>query len=166
MKSYKYTVFTVLFCLLFLGLLSADILPKMKVRIFIDSKEDYHKVKNLDLDEIWYGRDYIDVVTDKYELDKILAQQLRTETIHKDLSAFYRSRLDKEAKDMGGYYTLAEINNYIDSIIAARPDLVSAKVSIGKTIENRDMWAFKISDNPNLDEDEPEVLYTAAIHAR
>ena len=28
------------------------------------------------------------------------------------------------------------------------------------------MWAVKISDNPNVNEDEPEVLFNSAIHAR
>ncbi|MBN1211637.1 MAG: immune inhibitor A [candidate division Zixibacteria bacterium] len=148
------------------SLVFAASIPKSQIRIFIDSKEDWLKIKSLHLDEVWQGDNYIDIITDKLELDEIKAQGLRTETVHENITAYYQTRLDKEAKDMGGYMTLAEINNYIDSIIFARPDLVSLKMSIGKTIENRDIWAFKISDNPNIDEDEPEVLYTAAIHAR
>jgi len=41
-----------------------------------------------------------------------------------------------------------------------------ARQSIGTSIEGRDLWAVKISDHPEADEDEPEVLYTACIHAR
>jgi hypothetical protein len=67
---------------------------------------------------------------------------------------------------MGGYKTLAEINAYLDGMIAAHPNIVSAKNHIGYTLEGRDMWAVKISDNPNVDEDEAEILYCAAIHAR
>ena len=37
---------------------------------------------------------------------------------------------------------------------------------IGQSIEGRDIWAFKVSDNPNDDEDEPEVLYTGLTHSR
>jgi len=152
--------------ILLANLLSAAAVPKSQIRIFIDSKEDWHKVKSLHLDEVWHGDNYIDIITNKLELDEIKAQGLRTETVHEDITLYYQTRLDKDAKDMGGYMTLLEINSYIDSIIAARPDLVSAKTSIGKTIEDRDIWAFKISDNPNVDENESEVLYTAAIHAR
>ncbi|MFZ5981118.1 MAG: M14 family zinc carboxypeptidase, partial [Candidatus Zixiibacteriota bacterium] len=148
------------------GVLAAAELPCMQVRIFIDTKADWLQIKNLHLDEVWQGDDYIDVVTDKLELETITGLGLRTETIHPDLKSFYKGRLDKSVTDMGGYPTLSEINSYIDSIIVVRPDIVSAKESIGFTIEGRDMWAFKISDNPNTDENEPEVLYTAAIHAR
>ena len=37
---------------------------------------------------------------------------------------------------------------------------------LGQSIEGRDIWAFKVSDNPNDNENEPEVLYTSLIHAR
>ena len=156
-------IFVLISC--FSVLVAAD-LPGMQVRIFVDSRADWLQVKNLHLDEICQGEDYIDVFINKLQLDEINNLGLRTETIHADLKAFYKARLDKSADNMGGYPTLLEINNYIDSIIGARPDIVSAKQVIGLTIENRIMWAFKISDNPNIDEDEPEVLYTAAIHAR
>lgn len=37
-------------------------------------------------------------------------------------------------------------------------------VSIGKSVNNRDIWCLKITDNPDADEDEPEVKFSAAIH--
>ena len=46
------------------------------------------------------------------------------------------------------------------------PNLISSKVSIGNTVENRPTYMVKISDNPDIDEQEPEILYTALIHAR
>ena len=38
--------------------------------------------------------------------------------------------------------------------------------SIGKSFQGRDIWAAKISDNVDQDEDEPEVLIDALHHAR
>ncbi|MEV0643628.1 M14 family zinc carboxypeptidase [Phytomonospora sp. NPDC050363] len=57
--------------------------------------------------------------------------------------------------------TLAEINR----ITAAYPALASSRV-IGRSYEGRDIVALKISDNVGSDEDEPEVLFNANIHAR
>ena len=37
---------------------------------------------------------------------------------------------------------------------------------MGQTFEGRDIWAIKISNNPNLDENEPEVLFTGMHHSR
>jgi murein tripeptide amidase MpaA len=67
---------------------------------------------------------------------------------------------------MGGYLTWAEYISEMDSLHNMYPTLVSTKFSIGTTVEGRDIWAFKISDNVTTDETEPEVLIDAVIHAR
>jgi len=67
---------------------------------------------------------------------------------------------------MGGNYTLNEVWQKIDEMISNYPNLISVKDSIGASVENRPIYAVKISDNPNINENEPEVLYTALIHAR
>lgn len=67
---------------------------------------------------------------------------------------------------MGGYLTLEEINAELDTLKNLFPNLITAKVSQGSSFENRPIYMVKISDNPNVDEEEPEVLYTALHHAR
>ncbi|NIP41921.1 MAG: hypothetical protein GWO41_16275 [candidate division Zixibacteria bacterium] len=137
----------------------------MQVRIFYENADQLRELQEMGLDIIGYQEGYIEIVTSPAEHLQILAKDFKTNIIHEDLVAFYQSRLDP-TKDMGGYMTLSEINAYIDELIASNPGIVSSKISLGQTIEGRDMWAFKISDNPEVDEDEPEILYTAAIHAR
>lgn len=67
---------------------------------------------------------------------------------------------------MGGYYTLNEVIAHLDTMRMVFPDIISEKISIGTSIEGRPIYVVKISDNPDLEEDEPEVLYTALHHAR
>jgi carboxypeptidase T len=67
---------------------------------------------------------------------------------------------------MGGFYTLAEVISKIDSMRLLYPNLITSKVSIGNSIENRPIYMVKISDNADIDENEPEILYTALHHAR
>ena len=67
---------------------------------------------------------------------------------------------------MGGYYTLAEVIAELDTMRILFPNLITTKVSIGNSIENRPMYMVKISDNPDAIENEPRVLYTALHHAR
>ena len=62
---------------------------------------------------------------------------------------------------MGGFYTLAEVLAELDNMKVLFPDLITSKASIGNTVENRPMYMVKISDNPEIDEMEPEILYTA-----
>ena len=67
---------------------------------------------------------------------------------------------------MGGYYTFDEIEENLDELSNEYPYIFTQKISIGLTLEGRNIWAIKVSDNPNLDEDEPEALYTGLHHAR
>jgi carboxypeptidase T len=63
------------------------------------------------------------------------------------------------------YHNYAEMITEVNQIVARYPAIASKRV-LGKTYENRDIVAVKISDNVGTDEAEPEVLYDANHHAR
>jgi len=69
---------------------------------------------------------------------------------------------------MGGFLTLTELYQELDDMATLYPNLISVKapVSTFLTHENRPLYWVRMSDNPNSDEAEPEVLYTAIHHAR
>ncbi|GJQ64778.1 MAG: hypothetical protein SCALA702_38310 [Melioribacteraceae bacterium] len=67
---------------------------------------------------------------------------------------------------MGGFYTMEEVYAELDNMFSDYPEIITQRFSIGTTLENRDMWVVKISDNPNIDEDEPEIFYNSLIHSR
>ena len=69
---------------------------------------------------------------------------------------------------MGGYLTYAEFLAELDEMATAYPNLITTKAPISTftTWEGRSIYWLKISDNPNTDEPEKEVLYTAIHHAR
>jgi carboxypeptidase T len=70
---------------------------------------------------------------------------------------------------MGGYHTLAEMMAVLDDMHAKFPNLITARADASDTIstwEGRKIQFVKISDNPDSDEAEPEVLYSALHHAR
>jgi hypothetical protein len=68
--------------------------------------------------------------------------------------------------DMGAYHTYQELSEELAALAESYPDILRL-TSIGRSIEGREIWAVKLSDNPGLEEaDEAEVLFTAAIHAR
>jgi hypothetical protein len=165
MHSYKIilSVMLVIFLMTSLNLLANT--QYMQARIYFDSKEQLVQLRNMNLDIALSGDNFFEIITDPQEYEQLQGLGFRTEMVNSDLVEFYQSRLDPN-KDMGGYMTLDEINAKIDTLIMDHPSIISNKISLGLTIEGRDIWAFKISDNPNLDEDEIEVLYTSAIHAR
>ncbi len=65
-----------------------------------------------------------------------------------------------------GYHDYYEAMDYVTNITAAFPEITYFNASIGQSIEGRDIFALKISDNPSQDEDEPEALFFAQMHAR
>lgn len=69
---------------------------------------------------------------------------------------------------MGGYFTYQEMLDELDSMAAKYPHLISARqaISATNTVQGRPIYWLRISDNPNIDETEPEALYTALHHAR
>lgn len=69
---------------------------------------------------------------------------------------------------MGGFFTHQEMLDQLDTLASRYPSLVSIKAPISSvtTVEGRNLHYIKISDNPSVDEPEPEVLYTALHHSR
>lgn len=67
-----------------------------------------------------------------------------------------------------GYYKYEGMLAELDSMAALYPNLITVKSLISNflTHEGRPIYHVKISDNPNSEEAEPEVLYTAVHHAR
>ena len=59
--------------------------------------------------------------------------------------------------------TFEEFVARMQGLEVSSPELVEL-ISIGLSIQGRDIWCLKISDNVTLDEDEPEFKYTRTIH--
>jgi len=66
-------------------------------------------------------------------------------------------------KAPGVYHSYASLTADLAGYVSAYPNLCS-RISIGQSVEGRDLWAMKISDNPYLEEDEPEIKFVGAIH--
>ena len=86
---------------------------------------------------------------------KILQTDMETENAYADKGPGY-----------GIYHTWSETIAFVDSLHMLYPDIISEKWSIGQTLEGRDIWCFRISDNPEVDENEPEILFDAMHHCR
>ena len=115
---------------------------------------------------------YVDLTVKDDDTIELLSRGIDLEILVPDLTLYYRMRnqpaisRDFPLGSMQGNYTWDELNTRFDELQNAYPNIISERFIIGESIEERDIWAFKLSDNPNIDEDEPEVLYTALTHAR
>ena len=166
-----------------------------RVRIWLDGKSPVELAKTgIDLTETFYKKNvFYQSEFSQAELNKINAAGFRTEILIDDMRKFYNEQkknisAGKSASvangcapapdypqpanfyfgSMGGYFTLQELMDNLDSMAAKYPGLVSARQPINAqtTDEGRSLYWMRLSDNPNVDESEPEVLYTALHHAR
>jgi hypothetical protein len=109
------------------------------------------------------------------ELSKLDGSGIPYRILIEDVASYYEYKMQADPLlqsrawpdgSMGGNYTYSELEAILDGYAVFYPDLITPKFSIGKTIENRDIWCVKISDNPNDDENEPECYFDGLIHAR
>lgn len=122
------------------------------------------------------------VVTDA-DLAQLRRLNANVTVLQRDLEGFYARRLaasrggggggkragsgiDWDSGAMGGYFTYAEMETLLDQISAINPAIASAKFSLGQSVEGRELWAVKVSDNVGVDENEPEVRLDSLHHAR
>jgi hypothetical protein len=136
-----------------------------QVTVFFDHPSQLRDLQAAGFDMAHPRADQVDLFISPRDISQIQDIGLRFQVIHDDVTRFYKSRLST-VDEMGGYKTLSEIRVYFDAMLADHPDILTPRISIGTTIEGRDIWAVKMSDNPGVDEDEPELLFTAGIHAR
>ena len=83
--------------------------------------------------------------------------------------AKYKTPTNYANGSIGGYFTYDQINAQLDSMRKKFPNLISAKRKIDSsttTSEGRFLYYTKISKNPDINENEPKVLYMALHHAR
>ncbi len=132
---------------------------------------------------------YFETDLSESEISKIKSLGLPVSVEIEDVASFYaeRAAAEKNLKisrdrdeewpvpanweygSMGGFYTLQEVLDELDSMVALYPNLITPRTAVSDdtlTHEGRPIWWVRISDNPNVNEDEPEVLYTGVHHAR
>jgi carboxypeptidase T len=130
----------------------------------------------------------IKIVINQEELSRLKSSGLGYNVTIPNLDEYYKNRPEPtEAKlipsreimqkdgvngltygSMGGFYTYAEVVQKLDSMRLLYPNLITAKINIGTSHENRTIWAVKISDNPEVNESatEPAIYFDALHHAR
>lgn len=67
------------------------------------------------------------------------------------------------AKGLGQYHNHAELTIALQDYANQYPSLCRL-VSLGDSVEGRELWALLITDNPDVEEDEPEFKYVSTMH--
>ncbi|MBU1651707.1 T9SS type A sorting domain-containing protein [bacterium] len=107
---------------------------------------------------------YLEVVCFPEDLNRIQALGYAAQVKIEDMQSYYADRFATD--EMGGHRTYSEMRADMEQFHVLYPDITSEVFSIGESIEGRQIWGMKVSDNPAVNEDEPEVLFNGLTHAR
>ena len=161
------------------------------VKIYAHSPEDILKLQMNDITVEHYTgniKEGIEVVINEEEISRLKNSGLEYEIKILNLDSDYSNRKKPSPQEMqksfeimsedniqgfsygsmGGYYTYSEVVQKLDSMRLQFPNIISVKQNLGLTHQSRNIWAVKISDNPDVSESSSEapVYFDALHHAR
>ena len=151
--------------------------PYAKIRVRVSDKSTIVRLHELGVEVERAGKpgkDGIHCIARGKILERLRAEGISFEVMVADLEKFYAERLTPGPVNalgfgygsMGGYYMLDEIRQQLDSMRAAHPSVVGSRDSIGASLQGRPIWAVRITENPGVPSQKPQVLYFAMQHAR
>ncbi len=103
------------------------------------------------------------------DIQKIVKLGFNTEVVLPDADAFARQL--RQSGYFDHFHNYQQMLDEMQQVVANHPDLALLE-DIGDSYEKTvgrsgyDIWALKISDNVQVEEDEPEIFYMANMHAR
>lgn len=121
-----------------------------------ESMKKYLRQNEFDITGINYKTNEIEALLTKEELQLIQSQKT---TIRFSFPQNLAAAPDEEYKNPD------EIEEFLKDIHARYPEITELRI-IGQSLEGRNIWAIKISDNAQTDESEPSVLVNGMHHAR
>lgn len=186
----KYLFTTILITLLITSFWSQNTFHKAK--IYYNSTKDLVLLANqgVAIDHVKHKKGvFIESDFSQNEINIAKGLGLETEIVIANVSDFYSQQnqdksLEKNTScsneinypvpanynsgSMGGFLTFSEMLQELDDMASQYPNLITVKQGISNfsTVEGRPIYWVRMSDNPNSNESEPEMLYTAIHHAR
>ena len=134
------------------------------IRVYVPSWDEvivsFSPFFGKNMPEVVAGRpgEWYDFLVDDEEFSKIKLTELKTEVIIPDFEKWKELYL-------GQYHSYDEVNQILRNLANSNPAIAKLE-SIGPSYEGRWSYGLKISDNVNIDEDEPEHMFTGCIHSR
>ncbi len=187
-------LFILIFSFAVISLLQAQQQPYSRVLIHID-QAGFNKIMSMGIaidDGEFIKSSGLTIELAQSQIDQLNEAGYEYEVLIEDMTAYYTERnkpfLNQlgllknsnyvlngswpvpegfELGSVGGFCSIDEMLTHLDNMIADYPDLISVAHQFDTlTHEGRPVYWIRISDNPNVNEDEPEVFYNGMHHAR
>ena len=130
------------------------------VTVDILSREDIHRLNDLGMDIMSVRGGVAEIAAIPSEVDVLWANGFRPTVV---LPRMIDAVASLAREDRGEYHSYTELTADMAAWAAAYPSITQL-ISIGNSFEGREIWALKISDNPGVQESEPEIQWIGAHH--
>jgi hypothetical protein len=143
------------------------IFSKETVVIEINSMSDYKLLVQLGI-ELDHHRTATEVhaYTTPSEIDILQKNGFHVHSIANEAHDYYML-LKEETRGsddpLREYHNYEELTNFLQDIVSNYPEIASLE-SIGQSVQGRELWVMRITDNLDEDELEPEFKYVANMH--
>ena len=104
-------------------------------------------------------------VTDE-EFETIKQLNFGIKEIHNQAEIYFnelKENTRNSRNPMEEYHNYNELTTFMQDIANQYPDITKLE-SIGQSVQGRELWVMEISDNPGVNEIEPEFKYVANMH--
>jgi len=154
--------FWLIVCLLFTSSATFAQTRHIRVEATPNDKTQFLNLVRSNMDVVHVHGSHLEMLVSDVELEKLRAEGIGTRIIDPNVYGPFPV--------LGGnwlpeYLSYSEVETQLNSLVASYPNLTEL-VIIGTSIEGRNIYALKISDNAASDEDEAEILLIGNHHAR
>lgn len=152
---------TLLFTSLFLTASVFANIDKQDISQF-EISANHHNLKQIvgKFEVLSSNKDKLQIYVPRFRASELSHLAPKARLVHQSI---YNSGTQKDGRNSKAYKKYDEVVSIMQELAAKYPNLVSLN-SYGKSVKGNNLYFLKISDNVSVDEQEPELLITAATH--
>ncbi|MEO0228281.1 MAG: M14 family zinc carboxypeptidase [candidate division WOR-3 bacterium] len=120
--------------------------------------DDVYRLNEFDLTIIDAGKDYAKALVDDKKITELKNAGYKVDILIED----YKKYKD-EIFERGFYHTYNQVYLVLDSFVTLYPNICHLD-TIGLSSQGRAIWAMRVTDNPTIEENEPEIRLAGNIH--
>ncbi|MGD9379871.1 MAG: M14 family zinc carboxypeptidase, partial [candidate division WOR-3 bacterium] len=147
-------VFIILFCL---GISATKETIKL-VEIEIPSHSEVYELSRLHITIVDAGSDYAHALVNETETAKLTNAGYKVHVLIKDYQAYKDDIFQR-----GFYHTYDQVYSVLDSFATDYANICRLD-TIGFSVLGRAIWAMRVTDNPQIEENEPEIRLAGNMH--
>ena len=150
--------------ILFLILITLSF-SKETISIQIKSLDDYKKLTNLGIELDHYRtKNLVHAYASDDEIQLLNNNGFVANKIVNKAYEYYKQlKASSTRNPFEEYHNYNELTDFLNNIANQYPGITSLN-SIGQSVQGRELWVMEISDNPGINEIEPEFKYIANMH--